>query len=465
MELEFYGAADRVTGSCHIIHIRGRRLLLDCGFIQGSRQAQSLNYQDFPFDIKQVDAVVLSHAHLDHSGRLPLLVNRGYKGAIYAQNASCDMLKVLLEDAARIQQEDAKNENRWRSRKNKELIQPLYEVKDVSSVFKQLVGCKYREKQQILPGVTVRFQDAGHILGSSSVELWLEEDGVQRKVVFSGDLGQYNSPILNDPASIEEADLILMESTYGDRHHRDRQDTVDEIAGIIAQADKDNGNIVIPAFALGRSQDLLYMLGSHYQQWNLKNWQIYLNSPMAIEATAIYWNYPHLYDEDATRLRKQINEMPAIKNLHLTKSAKESKAINKVKHHAIILAASGMMTAGRILHHLKQNLPNPNSHIIVAGYQGRGTLGREIVEGANSVKIHNKSIPVNAQIHTVGGLSAHADQADLLRWLGCFKTKPHVCIIHGEQKAREGLQKKIAKRLGLGVTFGQIGDRIDLSTL
>ncbi len=465
MELEFYGAADRVTGSCHIVHVNGQRVLLDCGFIQGSRKAQALNFEPFPFDVNQIDAVVLSHAHLDHSGRLPLLLARGYKGLIYAQNATCDMLRVLLEDSARIQQEDAKNENRWRVRKGKQPIKALYQVKDVKAVFRRLKGLAYQHKQQILSGVTIRFQDAGHILGSSSVELWLKEGKLKRKIVFSGDLGQYDSPILNDPAIINEADLVLMESTYGNRQHRERKDTIEEMGEIVQRADKDKGNIIIPAFAIGRSQDLLYMLGSNFEQWGLDRWQIYLNSPMAIETTQIYWDYPHLYDEEATRLRKCLNKMPKITNLHLTKTAAQSKAINKIRHHAVILAASGMMTAGRILHHLKQNLPRRECHIVVAGYQGRGTLGRRIVQGTDEVKIHSKYYRVKAQVHTVGGLSAHADQRDLMRWLSNFETKPHVCIIHGEQTAREGLKTAIDEKLGHQVTYGKIGDRVDLAAL
>ncbi len=465
MKLEFYGAADRVTGSCHILHVNNQRILLDCGLIQGSRRAQKLNFEDFPFDARSIDAVVLSHAHIDHSGRLPLLVRRGFRGKIYAQNATQDVAGILLKDSARIQEEDARNENKWRKRRGKSLIKPLYSSSDANRCLSRFVGYKYREKHEIAKGVKIRFQDAGHIIGSTSVELWLQEEDIKRKIVFSGDLGQYNKPILNDPAVIRKADLVLIESTYGNRLHRERSQTIDEIGQIISNADHKAGNVLIPAFALGRSQEVLYELGKNYVNWGLSDWQIYLNSPMAIATSHVYWDYPHLYDDEASRLRKVVDTLPEIRNLHFTESATESKAINSVKDHAIIIAGSGMMNGGRILHHLKYNIGRPECHLIIVGYQGEGTLGRLLIDGADEIKIHGSSYPVRMKIHTVGGMSAHADRDDLLKWLSHYKSRPHVCIIHGEIAAREALQQSIEKTLGLNATLGRIGNEIDLANL
>lgn len=465
MKLEFYGAADRVTGSCHILHVNDQRILLDCGLIQGNREAQALNFEDFPFDAKSIDAVVLSHAHIDHSGRLPLLVRRGYTGKIFAQNATQDVAGILLRDSAKIQEEDAKRNNRWRRKRGKPPIEALYDNSDAKRCLSRFVGFKYREKHEIAKGVSIRFQDAGHIIGSTSVEIWLTEGDIERKIVFSGDLGQYNKPILNDPAAIKEADLLLIESTYGNRLHRDRHHTIDEIGKIISNADHNAGNVLIPAFALGRSQEILYELGTHYAEWGLDDWQVYLNSPMAIATSHVYWDYPHLYDDEASRLRKMLETLPKIPNLHFTESIADSKAINEIKDHAIIIAGSGMMNAGRILHHLKFNISRPECHLIIVGYQGNGTLGRRLIDGADEIKIHGKKFPVRMQIHTVGGMSAHGDKDDLLKWLSSYETQPHICIIHGEQTSREAFKATIEEKLGFTATLGQIGDVIDLANL
>ncbi len=465
MEIEFYGAADRVTGSCHILHVNGYSVLFDCGMIQGSRKARALNHEAFPFDPKTIDAVVLSHAHIDHSGRLPLLVRRGYRGKIFAHNATYDLSKVMLKDAAHIQEEDNRNENRWRELNNKPLVELLYGAEDAKRALDHFDGLMYFEKREILPGVEVQFRDAGHILGSCIVEVWLTEGDLKKKFVFSGDLGQYDSPILNDLATIPDADLVLVESTYGNRLHRDRAETIKEIGEIIQMASKEGGNILIPAFAVGRSQEIIYHLGTHFDEWQLQKWKIFLNSPMAIEASKIYWDYPHLYDEETTRLRRHINEMPPLPNLKFTRTPDQSKAINKVHDHAIIIAGSGMMSGGRILHHLKFNIGDPKAHLVIVGYQGHGTLGRRLVDGAEEIRIHRKTFPVKATIHTVGGLSAHADQTDLLRWLGGFESKPHIAIIHGEDDASEMLAEKVEADLGFTTEIPRIGDRIDLAQL
>jgi len=461
MELEFFGAAGEVTGSCHIVRINGRQFLLDCGMIQGNREQEARNRDPFPFDPKEIDAVILSHAHIDHSGRLPLLVKRGFDGPIYTHNATKDLCGILLKDSASLAQRDAEYANK--KRPDQPPIEPLYSVKDAEMVLSFLKGSKYNEKVEVLPGVTIRFQDAGHIIGSTSVEVWLSEGNVSKKIVFSGDLGQYNTPILNDPAVIEEADLVLMESTYGGRTHRERSLTHDEIGEIISEAHHGKGNILIPAFAIGRSQEVLYTLGTHYEEWNMSRWHVFLDSPMAIKASEVYWDYPHLYDDEATKFRRDLHEMPKLKNLHLTSTTAESMVINRVTSGGIIIAGSGMCNGGRIRHHLKHNISRKECHVIIVGYQSPGTLGRRLVDGEEEVRIKGKWLKVNAKIHTVGGLSAHGDENDLIRWFSSFKQKPPVYLVHGEPKSARALEQKLQNEAGTKTTVAKSGEIIDLA--
>ena len=462
MQIEFYGATSGVTGSCHILRANGETILLDCGLIQGRREEMEKNRQPFPFAPEEISAVVLSHGHIDHSGRIPLLVKQGYQGPIYMQNATADLCDILLQDSAYLQEKDAQYENKWRTRKKKPLIEPLYTVDDARNALANVIGLRYREKKEILPGIEIRYQDAGHILGSCNVEVWLNENGVQRKVVFSGDLGQYDTPILNDPAVIESADHVIVESTYGNRLHRDRQATIDEIGDIISEAAHNKGNLLIPAFAIGRTQELLYHLGRHYDEWDLDRWHVFLDSPMAIRASKVYWDYPHLYDEEATKLRSQVNEMPHLKNLRLTPTPQESMAINQIKSGAIIISASGMLTGGRIVHHLKNNVSRRGAHIMIVGYQANGTMGRALVDGAPTVKIHGKEYKVKAHVHTVGGLSAHADADDLMRWMRNFRSNPQVHVVHGETEAKRAFRDRLESELHLQARVPQPGDILEL---
>jgi metallo-beta-lactamase family protein len=294
------------------------------------------------------------------------------------------------------------------------------------------------------------------------VEVWLYENGVQRKIVFSGDLGQYDTPILNDPAVIEEADHVLIESTYGNRCHRDRQMTIDEIGEIISAASHQHGNLLIPAFAVGRSQEILYFLGKYYAEWELDRWEVFLDSPMGIKASKVYWDYPHLYDDEATHLRRNINEMPSIKTLHLTTSVEDSMAINNVKSGAIIIAGSGMCNGGRIVHHLKRNIAREGAHVMIVGYQANGTLGRRLVDGDEQVKIHGEHYPVRAQVHTVGGLSAHADVDDLSRWIGHFKNGPAVHVVHGEAQSKQDFRDRLEGQLGFRADVPEKGSVLEL---
>jgi len=456
MQLEFFGAAGEVTGSCHILRVAGRQLLLDCGMIQGGHDAPARNRLPFPFEAAAIDAVVLSHAHIDHCGRLPLLVKRGYRGPIYTNKACADLVPILLRDSASLALRDAQ--------RNEEGIEPLYDLEDVETTLTQLRPIPYDTKRELLPGVELRVRDAGHILGSSSVELWAAEGEVRRKLVFSGDLGQYDTPILHDPWRFESADLVLIESTYGNRLHRGREDTERELGGILAQAARDGGNVIVPAFAIGRSQELLYLLAKHYGEWHLTRWKIFLDSPMAIAASRVYWNNPDRFDEETTRLRETFRGMPPLPNLVLSESSEDSRAINHVRSGALIIAGSGMANGGRVLHHLKHNLERPECHVVIVGFQAPGTLGRQLVDRQPEVRIHGQRVRCLAQVHTLGGLSAHGDQDDLLRWYDSFADRPPVYLVHGEVPSAEALAVKLRER-GANATVTRPGLTIDLANL
>jgi len=456
MQLEFFGAAGEVTGSCHILRVAGRQVLLDCGMIQGGHDAPARNRLPFPFDAAAIDAVVLSHAHIDHCGRLPLLVKRGYRGPIYTNKACADLVPILLRDSASLALRDAQ--------RNEEGVEPLYDLEDVEATLAQLRPIPYDTKRELFPGVEVRVRDAGHILGSSSVELWATEGEVRRKLVFSGDLGQYDTPILHDPYAFESADLVLIESTYGNRLHRGREDTERELGGILAQAAHDGGNVIVPAFAIGRSQELLYLLAKHYGEWHLTRWKIFLDSPMAIAASRVYWNNPDRFDEETTRLRETFRGMPPLPNLVLSESAEDSRAINHVRSGALIIAGSGMANGGRVLHHLKHNLERPECHVVIVGFQAPGTLGRQLVDRQPEVRIHGQRVRCLAQVHTLGGLSAHGDQDDLLRWYDSFAGRPPVYLVHGEVPSAEALAGKLRER-GASATVTRPALTIDLANL
>jgi metallo-beta-lactamase family protein len=459
MQLEFFGAAGEVTGSCHIVRVGGRQLLLDCGMIQGGADPTARNRRRFPFEPPAIDAVVLSHSHLDHCGRLPLLVARGFRGPIYTNPACADLLPILLRDAAHLAVREAERANRDLAR-GEERATPLFEPDDVDAVMRQVRVVAYDTAFEPLPGVTVRVREAGHILGSSSIEMWLKEGEVVRKLVFSGDLGQYDTPILHDPFAFASADLVLMESTYGDRRHRNREDTARELGAILAQAARDGGNVIVPAFAIGRIQELLYLLAQHYGEWHLARWKIFLDSPMAIAASRVYWKHPERFDTEATRLRESFRGMPPLPNLVLSESADESRAINQVRAGAIIIAGSGMANGGRILHHLKHNLERPECHVVIVGFQAPGTLGRQLVDRMPEVRIHGRPLRVAAQVHTLGGLSAHGDQEQLLRWYDNFRDRPPVWLVHGECAAAGALAVKLRER-GARATVSQPGLQID----
>ncbi|MBI5783587.1 MAG: MBL fold metallo-hydrolase [Gammaproteobacteria bacterium] len=464
MDIQFLGAAREVTGSCFLVRSGDRQLLIDCGLIQGAPADEARNRAAFAFDPRAIDAVILTHAHLDHSGRLPLLVKAGFRGPVYTHRATRDLCQIMLKDAASLNEKDAEHENRRRLRQGKRLVEPLYSRQDAEKAMHQFQTLDYDVERKILPGVQVRLQDAGHILGSAIVELWLDEKGTRRKLVFSGDLGHAGAPILRNPESVREADLVVLESTYGDREHRSWDETIAELGEVFREAQQSQGNILIPAFAIGRSQELIYFLKHYSREWGIKDWTIFLDSPMAIEATEVYSRYWKLFDAETNRRRKKDGDTFSMPNLHFSRTAAQSMAINRVRGGAIVIAGSGMCDGGRIRHHFKHNLWREQCHVIFAGFQARGTLGRQLVDGAKTVKLWGETIRVAARIHTVGGLSAHAGQSGLLSWYQNFERQPAVALVHGEPEPMEALARRL-RLLRTSVLLPEAGGRIDLLSL
>ena len=457
IELRFLGAARSVTGSAHLLSVGGKRVLLDCGQIQGSRVEEDSNR--VPLPVGHVDAVVLSHAHIDHSGRLPLLYRQGFRGPIYTHRASRDLCGIMLRDAAYLHEKDAEWQNKKLVRQGLATIAPLYTRNDVQAVLAQFTALEFDVRQRILPGVEIELRRAGHILGAAIVEVWIEDEGRTVKLVFSGDLGYANSPLMGAPTPIEQADLVLMESTYGDRNHRAFEDTLRELESIVRGAADTGGNILIPAFAVGRTQDLLHLLSEHYDAWQLHRWKIYLDSPMAIETTELYWRYRALHGDGKSQSDAR---RPPLANAIASLTSEDSMRINQVRSGALVIAGSGMCTGGRILHHLKHNLWRPECHVVLVGFQAQGTLGRQLVDGASHVSLWQETIKVAARIHTVGGLSAHADRAGLLAWYGGFTNRPPVCLVHGEPTAQEALAASLEKAFGALVRVPARGDVLTL---
>lgn len=457
MRISFHGAAGEVTGSLHLVEAAGKRLLLDCGMIQGSPEAEARNADAFAFEPASLDALIVSHAHIDHIGRIPLLVKRGFDGPIFAQRATADLMPIMLMDAAGIAESEAARANKHRQRGEPEAV-PLYTKDDVRDALRQLRPLPYDAPTEVLPGVEATFREAGHILGSSCVEL--RADG--RTLVFSGDLGPKGTPILRDPAAITRADLVLMESTYGDRLHRERVATLGEIGEILDDAWRGGGAVLIPAFAVGRSQELLYWFAKHWDEWKMSRWQIFLDSPMAAKVVEVYDRHQDLFDEEARAVWRERPNPFRMPNLRITETVDESMAINRIERGLIVIAGSGMANAGRILHHMRHRLHRRQTHMMFVGYQAQGTTGRRIVDGAKWVRIHGHDVRVGAHVHTVGGLSAHTDQHGLMDWYGQFAGHPPLALVHGEDKAREALAGEIGEKYGVTATLAHPGLTLDV---
>lgn len=463
--LTFLGGTGQVTGSNYLLETSSHRILLDCGMFQGRKEVEAQNANAFPFDPLTIDAVVLSHAHIDHCGRLPKLAKEGFTGPVFSTKASFALLELMLNDAAHLMERDTEWENKRRRRSGKTLLEPLYTVDDVENVLQLRQAVAYSQETEILPGIKLSFHEAGHILGSAIVELKITEQGETKTLVFSGDLGNPHSPLLRDPSVLTKADVLLLESTYGDRDHQPLVNTLDELRDALSAAGQSGGNVIIPAFAVGRTQDIIYWLGKLYRDGALPQKHIYLDSPMAIRASEIYAAHTGLFNIDDPEFNKVAHKgwQAWLPGLAYSESAEQSMELNQIEGGAIFIAGSGMCNGGRIRHHLKYNLWRSNAHIIFVGFQAVGTLGRTIIEGKHSsLKILGSEIKIAARIHTLGALSAHADQSQLLQWAGNFKAPlPKLYLVHGEPEASRSLQTSF-KRNGWAAKLPSVGEKITL---
>ncbi len=453
MKIKFCGASTGVTGSCHLLTSGEHKILLDCGQFQGGKAQDALNYERFPFEPSEIECVVLSHAHIDHCGRLPLLTKRGFEGKIYCTDATADLLSIMLKDSAYIHEKETEWKNRKAERAGRNQVEPLYTIEDAEKALSLVSPILYDQQIEINPNMKIVFNDAGHILGSAITELWVTEDDKESKIVFSGDLGMEGRPILRDPTYIKKADYVIMETTYGNRIHKELGSGVEKLIEIILNTTRRGGNVVIPSFAVGRTQELIYELNRFYDSNNefrkeLDKIFVYVDSPMATTATEIFRRNAQVFDEETREYILKGDNPLEFKNLKFTRSSKESQDLNFNKEPKVIISASGMCEAGRIRHHLKHNLWNPKNSIVFVGYQGQGTLGRSLIEGIKMVTLFGEEIQVNAEIHNLEGFSGHADQNGLFAWLAHFQQKPkEIFLVHGEEDSKKDFAKLVNEKL------------------
>ena len=463
MRLIFIGADHEVTGSCHVLEVCGRYILVDCGMEQGTDDFETA---ELPMNIADIDYVLLTHAHIDHSGMLPLLYARGFRGDVIATPATVDLCDIMLKDSAHIQMTEAEWKNRKGQRAGKEPVVPIYDMNDAEGVLEHFVSCDYDKVMDLCEGVKVKFSDAGHLLGSASIEVWINEDGEERKIVFSGDIGNLNRPIIKDPSYINDADYVVMESTYGDRYHNADVDYVSELAGICQRTFDRGGNVVIPAFAVGRTQEMLYYFRKIKEEGLIKghSFKVYVDSPLAVEATQIFnENMAECFDQEAMDLvRNGINPL-RFPGLTLSITSNDSIAINSDNKPKVIISASGMCEAGRIRHHLKHNLWRKECTVVFVGYQANGTLGRMLLEGASEVRLFGETIEVMAEIVKLEGVSGHADKAGLIKWITSFDNRlKQVFVVHGEDEVSTGFAKCLCDEYGLNAVAPYSGAEFDM---
>jgi metallo-beta-lactamase family protein len=463
MQIQFYGAVRTVTGSQHLITVNGRRILLDCGLYQGARQESYRRNQNLPYDAADIDVLILSHAHIDHSGNIPNLVKSGFRGDIVCTYATRDLCAIMLRDSAKIQEYDIEYLNKKQSRQNLPPLAPIYTLADAVHSLKQFIGIGYDRPYQVAPGVVLTFYDAGHMLGSAIVALDIEEEGRALRLVFSGDLGRPNRPILCDPAVVSSADVLLIESTYGDREHDDPVESEHKLQRIINRTYKRGGKIIVPAFAVGRTQELVYRLRQLVETRDIpSDLPVYVDSPLAIDATAVYRLHPEAYDEEMADyiLQNGGRDPFGFDMMRYTRTTAESKELNFLRQPAVIISASGMAEAGRILHHLKNNVEDTRNTILIVGWQAPDTLGRRLVEKQPTVKIFGETYQLNAQVETINGFSAHADRSELLAWVGQIGQRPqHTYIVHGEEAPALALAAALRQRGFADVHVPELGQR------
>ena len=473
MKVTFLGAAKTVTGSNYLVEGAGKKFLVDCGMYQGSAAEELENSDPFAFNIDEIDFMLLTHAHIDHSGRIPKLYNEGYRNPIYATKATCDLCSIMLPDSGHIQEMEIEWQNRKRLRKGEKPLPPLYTAEDAAKSIEIFSPVKYDQLIELDENIHVRFNDAGHMLGSSIIEVWINENGKQQKIVFSGDIGNNDIPLLSSPTMIEDADFLVMESTYGDRLHIRNDDKAEMFLNIVYETLEKGGTVVIPSFAVGRTQEILYELNKikeeehsedFYKKYNkLMTIPVFVDSPLAISATEVFRENMDLFDDETQAMIKSGDNPLEFPGLKFTRTAEESKELNTMDDSSIIISASGMCEVGRIKHHLKHHLWEPNSTILFVGYQAPGTLGRKIVEGAKNVRIFGEDIAVNARIEYIEGYSGHADQEWLMNFVYSFITKPkHIFLVHGEPQAQVVLKGKIESEARIPVTIPSLGESYDL---
>ncbi len=475
MKVTFLGATKTVTGSNFLVEGAGRKFLVDCGLYQGSDKEELKNAEPFPFDVNEIDFMLLTHAHIDHSGRIPKLYKDGYRNPIYTTNATCDLCAIMLPDSGHIQETEAEWKNRKRIRRGELPIDPIYDAETAAKCLELFKGEPYDQIIELDDNIHIRFNDAGHMLGSSTIEIWIKENGENKKIVFSGDLGNNDIPLLSEPTMIEDADFLVMESTYGNRKHIRNDHKAELFIDIVTDTLKKGGIVVIPSFAVGRTQEILYELNK-IKDSNLdtpefeKKYEIlmrtpvYVDSPLAISATEVFKENMNLFDEETQELIKRGDNPLEFNGLQFTKTVEESKALNESNESSIIISASGMCEVGRIKHHLKHTIWNPKNTILFVGYQAQGTLGRKIVDGAKTIKLFGEEIAVNARVEYIEGYSGHADQDGLLNFVYSFIKKPeHIFLVHGEEEGQKVLRDLIHETTDLPVTIPGYGETYDLS--